>query len=335
MKCFRVEEKFGLENLKLRELEDAPLPGSWVRVCLRASSLNYRDLLMAEGLYNPRLKLPYIPLSDGAGTVEEVGTDCSLLKEGDRVLPLFSRGWMYGSPPADVFKNTLGGPLDGTLATHIIAPESAFVTSPSYRAHVEAATLPCAALTAWNSLVTFGNLKPGQTVLILGTGGVSIFALQIARLFKARVIVTSSDSEKLEKAKALGADLTINYREVAAWHKPVREFTEEGVDIVVEVGGALTLEQSIKSVKNGGIISLIGILSGSSKDLNLLPVLMRNIKIQGILVGNRQNLEEMLSAFQAAELKPVIDKTFEFQEAVESLQYLKSASHFGKVCLQH
>ncbi len=313
--------------------DPTPGPGE-ILVEIRAISLNYRDLLMAAGKYNPRLALPVIPCSDCVGTVLEIGPGVDRFRAGDRVCPIFAQGWIDGEPTRAALKGTLGGPLDGTLAEKLVVPAQAAVAVPEFLSDAEAATLPCAGLTAWSALVTYGNVKPGSTVLVLGTGGVSIFALQFAKCMGARVIVSSSSDEKLERARALGADETINYREKPAWEKEVYKRTGgAGVDLVVEVGGPGTLEKSIRSVRPGGMISLIGILAGRKNEVDLTAVLMQNIVIQGIVVGHRAGFEAMNAAIAQNRLRPVVDRVFGFAEAPAAFQTVADAAHFGKVCI--
>ncbi|MCS6885291.1 MAG: NAD(P)-dependent alcohol dehydrogenase [Acidobacteriota bacterium] len=335
MRVFEIQESFGLDSLRIAE-RDMPKPGpGQVLVKIKAASLNYRDLLTVTGAYNPRQPLPLIPLSDGTGEVVELGEATSRFKVGDRVCGIFAQKWLYGRPTKAKLATTLGGPLDGMLAEYVCLHEDGLVKIPDYLSFEEAATLPCAAVTAWNALVTHGNLRAGQTVLVQGTGGVSIFALQIARMMGARVIVTSSSEDKLERARALGADATINYKLTPDWDKKVRELTDgEGVDHVVEVGGAGTFEKSIKAVRFAGRISIIGILSGTTTQLNLIPLLMQNITAQGIIVGSRETFEEMNLAFAQNQIRPVIDKVYSFEDSIEAFKYLASGSHFGKICIR-
>jgi len=335
MQCVIVDEKFGLENLKVID-RDIPKPkANEVLINIKAASLNYRDYLMATGKYNPKQKLPYVPCSDGAGVIVEVGPLVKTFKVDDEVMPIFSQKWLYGDPKRAYFKTTLGGPLDGTLSQYMCVPEESVVLKPKYLSFEEAATLPCAALTAWSALVKHGKIQAADTVLTLGTGGVSIFALQIAKMYNANIIATSSSETKIEKLKKLGASYTINYRKTPNWHKEVFKITKMiGVDHVIEVGGAGTLEKSIMSVRAGGQISLIGILSGSNDKLNLLPVLMRDVKIQGVLVGHKHSFENMLKAMEKLELKPVIDKAFDLEDSQEAFNYLKNGKHFGKVIIK-
>jgi len=336
MKAHVLENTFGIENLHLRQREVGELGAYSIRIAMKAASLNFRDYLMVTGNYNPRLKLPLIPLSDGAGEVIAVGKSVTRFAVGDRVMPTFSQNWIGKRPYTDdLRRGALGGPLDGTACEIMDVPEWAAVEIPDGLSYAEAATLPCAALTAWSALVTMNQAKPGEYVVVLGTGGVSIFALQFAKMLGCKVIVTSSSHAKLKKAEELGADFLINYQEKPDWAKEVRKITKmQGADHIIEVGGAGTLEQSIRAVRMDGVISLIGILAGSAKELNLLPILMQNVRLQGILVGGREAFEDMCRAIAANKLKPVIDKTFDFGELQAAIHYLKSGSHFGKVVLQ-
>ncbi|MBV6492355.1 MAG: alcohol dehydrogenase [Turneriella sp.] len=333
MKAYVLENSFGIENIRLAEQEVADLSAHEIRVAVKAVSLNFRDYLMVTGNYNPRLKLPLIPLSDGAGEVVAVGERVTRFKVGDRVMPSFSQNWIGRRPLSDdMRKNTLGGPLDGTARELMNVPEWAAVEIPQHLTYEEAATLPCAALTAWSALVTLNHVSPGEYVVVLGTGGVSMFALQFAKMMGAKVIATSSSNEKLKRAGDLGADFFINYKEKPDWAKEVRKITKmRGADHIVEVGGAGTLEQSIRAVRMDGVISLIGVLAGSSKELNLLPILMQNVRMQGVLVGGREGFEAMCTAVSETQMKPAVDKIFGFSELPDALRYLKTGSHFGKV----
>lgn len=334
MKVFELENNFGLENLKLTN-RDKPsiINGNDVLIKMKATSLNYRDYLVVTGKYNPKFKLPFVPLSDGAGEILEIGSTVSDFKVGDRVILQFAPKWLDGDASYEQSRYTLGGPLDGTLMEEKVYPDYALVKIPEYMSYEEAATLPCAALTSWSSLVTYGRIFPGDTVVVLGTGGVSIFALQIAKFHGAKVIVTSGSDDKLEQAKSLGADYAINYKTTSDWGKKVKEITKTGADHIIEVGGAGTLEQSIKAIRPFGQISLIGILAGGANDLNLLPVLMNNIKLQGILVGSKAGLAAMCKAFDFHQTKPVIDRVFDFQDSVQAIEYLKTGNHFGKIVI--
>jgi NADPH:quinone reductase-like Zn-dependent oxidoreductase len=331
MKAWTLEAGFGFENLKLVDRpEPKPGPGQIV-VRVRAVSLNYRDLLVVKGLYNPKMSLPRIPCSDGAGEVAAVGQGVSRVKVGDRVAAIFHQRWLAGGITETLARSTLGGDLDGMIAEQVLLSEDGVVAIPEHLSFAEAATLPCAAVTAWNALVE-GGLKAGDTVLVQGTGGVSIFALQFAKMSGARVLITSSSDAKLDKAKQLGADLAVNYKTNADWDKWARAQTGLGVDHVVEVGGAGTLERSIRAVRTGGHIALIGVLSGQGT-VNPLPLLMKSVRLRGIFVGSRSMFEDMNRAIAARQLRPVIDKTFPFAELPQALQHMEGAGHFGKICL--
>jgi NADPH:quinone reductase-like Zn-dependent oxidoreductase len=335
MRAYEVRQ-FGIENLALVE-RDEPRPApNEVVVKFHAASLNYRDLMFVKGTYNPRAKLPAVPFSDAAGEVVAAGGGVTRWKVGDRVCPIFTQGWIEGEPSAEKNRTTLGagGGLDGVLREFGAFDESGLVKIPEGFSFEEAATLPCAAVTAWNALVSSGNLKAGETVLTLGTGGVSVFALQFAKMHGARVIATSSSDEKLERVTALGADETINYKRRPDWDKEVLGLTNKvGVDHVVEVGGAGTLSKSLNSVRVGGHVCLIGVLS-SGGDFNPLSILMRGVRMQGILVGSRKMFEDMNRAIEANRMKPVIDKTFAFEEAREALKFMEGGSHFGKIVIK-
>jgi NADPH:quinone reductase-like Zn-dependent oxidoreductase len=335
MKAYEIRDGFGLDNLVACERPD-PTPGPFqVRVRVQATSLNQRDLMMVEGRYNPRQKLPLIPNSDGAGRVDAVGSGVTRVKVGDRVMGVFSQAWLAGAPSRAAQTRTLGGPLDGALADMMLLHEDGVVLTPAHLSDEEAATLPCAAVTAWSALVTYGGLKAGDTVLVQGTGGVSIFGLQLARMLGARVILTSSRDDKLEKARALGAHEVINYVTTPDWDKAARALTGGmGVDHVVEVGGAGTFEKSLRAVRVGGTVSVIGVLSGGAGTVPLTPILMQNLRVQGILVGHREGFEAMNRALALHGIHPVVDRVFPFAEARAAFEYLKSGAHFGKVVVR-
>lgn len=334
MRAFAVDGAFGLDNLRLVERE-LPTPGpGQVRLRMKSASLNFRDLLMVKGHYNPKQPLPLVPLSDGVGEVDAVGDGVTRVAVGDRVAGVFSQKWISDPPHHDRIRATLGGPLDGCAAEYMVLSEEGVAKVPAHLSDAEAATFPCAGVTAWNSLRGEGNVQAGETVLILGTGGVSIFALQFATLLGARTIVTSSSDEKLERAKDLGAWATINYRETPEWWREVRSLTDKvGVDHVVEVGGAGTFDQSVRSTRSGGHVSLIGVLAGPAK-VNLTRVLMNNICVQGVLVGSRDRFEAMNAAVAHHEMRPVVDRVFGFEELPEAFAYLESGAHFGKIALE-
>jgi NADPH:quinone reductase-like Zn-dependent oxidoreductase len=335
MRAVEIHGAFGLENLAIVERPD-PRPGpGQALVRLRAASLNFRDLLTVEGKYNPKQKLPLIPCSDGAGEVVEVGEGVTRVQPGDRVCTLFAQKWLAGRPTRERLRSTLGGPLDGTLAELAVFDQEGLVKTPESLTDEEASTLPCAAVTAWSALVTEGNLTAGDTVLVQGTGGVSLFALQLAKILGARVIATSSSDEKLARVREMGADETINYREIPAWGARARELTDgAGVDHVVEVGGAGTLQQSLQATRFGGTISLIGNLAGTKTELLLTHVFMQKIRLQGILVGDRESFEAMNRAIALHRLRPVIDCTFPLEEAPAAFRQMAAGGHFGKIVVR-
>ena len=336
MKTYEIQSDTGIDSLALVERPE-PEPG-WGQVLIRvrATSLNYRDLLVVQGAYGDKEKLPLIPLSDGAGEVAEVGEGVTQVKVGDRVAGTFFQDWIAGVLTKEKMNSALGGAINGLLTEYAVLPQDGLVLLPDHLSYEEGATLPCAAVTAWHALVTKGGVTAGETVLVLGTGGVSLFALQFAKLHGARVIVTSSSDAKLERARELGASETINYKSTPDWEKRVYELSDRnGVDQVIEVGGAGTLAKSIRAVRVGGRISLIGVLTGGAGEVNPMPILMKSLNVQGIYVGSREMFEAMNQAIALHHLKPVIDRVFPFTEAPEAYRYMKSAAHFGKIVLQH
>jgi NADPH:quinone reductase-like Zn-dependent oxidoreductase len=334
MKAIVLQSAFGIENLHVVDRPE-PKPGvGQVLLKMKAWSLNYRDLLVVKGMYNPKLKFPFVPLSDGVGEVIAIGDGVSRVKVGDRVASCFMQRWIAGDVNDAAAKSALGGAIEGVAAEQVVLHEDGVIHVPAHLTDEEAATLPCAALTAWHALVTLGNIKAGDSVLVQGTGGVSIFALQFARMCGARVIATSSSNAKLERVKQLGASDGINYKETPAWDERVRELTGgQGVDHVVEVGGAGTFNQSLKSVRAGGTISLIGVLAGKG-DVNLMPVLMKAVRVQGIFVGSRAMFEAMNRAIALHQMRPVVDRVFDFKDMQAALKHMESAAHFGKICVR-
>ncbi len=334
MKAYEIEQ-FGIENLRVVE-RNIPRPSAnEVLIKFHAASLNFRDMMVVKGDYNPRMKLPAVPFSDGAGEVVEAGSAVKKWKVGDRVCTTVIQGWRDGGTSAETAKTAIGaGTYDGVLREYAAFSEDSVVAVPKHLSYEEAATLPCAAVTAWNALVVSGNIKAGDTVLTLGTGGVSIFAIQIAKAFGATVIATSSSNEKLAKAKELGVDETINYREREDWDKAVLALTDgRGVDHVVEVGGTGTLAKSVKAVRVGGHIALIGALDMAG-EFNPIPVFMKAVHVQGIFIGSRRMFEDMNAFLVKENIRPVIDRTFEFDEAGQALKYMESGSHFGKIVVR-
>ncbi|MGQ0546765.1 MAG: zinc-dependent alcohol dehydrogenase family protein [Betaproteobacteria bacterium] len=318
MKAWQLAQ-WSLEHLALVERpEPRPGPGE-VLLRLKAASLNSRDLVVARRGYGPQTgELPLVPVSDGVGEVLEVGAGVTRVAVGDRVCPAF---FQEGK--------SLGGPHDGVMAQYRVFDQSGVVKIPAHLSDEEAATLPCAALTAWSAVVVEGRAKPGDSVLVQGTGGVSLFALQFAKLCGARVTVVSGSDAKLERAKALGADAGFNYRATPEWGKESR-----GRDLVVDVGGAQSVPQALRAVRAGGTIALIGVVSGQTAELALGPVVTRGVRLQGIRVGAPPEFESMLRAVGACRLRPVVDKVFGFGELRAALDYLASGAHFGKICLR-
>lgn len=334
MNAWQLRDASGIGALARVEMpEPRPGPGQ-VRVRVRACSLNYRDLVLARGGYGPRQRFPIVPLSDGVGEVAEVGEGVTRVKPGDRVAGSFFQRWEAGDLDDVAFTSALGGFLDGMLAESVVLEEAGVVAVPPYLSDEEAACLPCAAVTAWNALVVEGHVQAGDTVLVQGTGGVSLFALQIARMAGARVIATSSSDAKLQRAREMGASDGINYRDTPDWHKAVRELTGgRGVDQVVEVGGTGTLGRSLRAVRRGGFVALIGVLSGGG-EIDPLPMLSNVVRVHGIYVGSRAMFEAMNRAFELHRIRPVVDRVFAFSEAPEAYRYLESGAHFGKVVIR-
>jgi len=333
MKAWRIQQ-FGLEGLQLVDRPDPEPPGpGQALVRIHAVSLNYRDWLTVQGLYNPRQKLPLIPCSDGAGEVIAVGDGVTRVKSGDRVCAIFAQGWHSGRISREKL-TTLGGPLDGMLRDFAVFDAGGLVRIPAHLSYREAACLPCAGVTAWNAIVEQGRIQTGDTVVVQGTGGVSTFALQFAKLHGARVIVLSSSNAKLA---AVGATEGINYKTTPDWDKRVRELTGGvGADHIVEVGGAGTLARSLKAVRMGGTVSIIGQVTGNSTELNLIPILMRNIRLQGVMVGSRETFESMNRSITSNRLKPVVDpKDFHFNEAKAAFEHLSIGGHVGKITLRN
>lgn len=337
MKVFQVQDNWGLANLRLATRPD-PRPGPDDAILrMKAASLNYRDLIMPERGYGSFSgELPLIPVSDGVGEVVEVGAAVTRVKVGDRVCPTFLQNWIGGEPDLERLAGSLGGPIDGVMCELMRVPEHGLVKVPSYLDDLEAATLPCAALTAWSAVVTYGGVKPGDRVLVQGTGGVALFALQFAKLAGAQVTVISSSDDKLERVRAMGADATVNYRSKPDWHLEGRRITGgAGYDHIVELGGEKTLNQSLQCVRAGGSISMIGVLSGANVSAQLPRIVMRQVRLQGITVGHRDGFEAMLRAMEAAGTRPAIDRVFGFDQLHEALAHLRSGAHFGKICIRH
>ncbi|SHJ29032.1 NADPH:quinone reductase [Roseomonas rosea] len=331
MRVMVVQAPGGLDRLEMVERPDPGQPGKGeIRVALHASSLNYHDYGVATG--RARAADGRIPMADGAGVVEAVGEGVTEFAPGDHVVSCFFPDWQAGPPTVADFSRTPGDGIDGFAREHAILPATAFTRAPRGFSHVEAATITTAGLTAWRALVVDGALKPGDTVLALGTGGVSILALQLAKMIGARVIITSSSDEKLERARALGADETINYRQTANWGARVRELTGgRGVDHVVEVGGPGTLPQSIEAVRVGGHISLIGVLTGRGGEIPTALLMAKQARLQGLIVGSRRDQQDFVRTLDGGALRPVIDRVFPLEGLADAFRYEEGGSHFGKI----
>lgn len=327
----------GLANLAVVELPDPePGPGE-VLVRMRAATLNYRDTLTVEGGYGSMQRSEnFIPLSDGAGEVVAVGAGVHRFKVGDRAVGNFFQDWLAGEPAHEKFRSALGGLLDGVASELRVFPEHGLCHTPGHLSDAEAAALPCAGLTAWSAVIDQGGVAPGDLVLTQGSGGVSVFALQFAKLAGAEVIATSSSDDKLARLRALGADHTVNYAETPEWARSAREISGgRGVDLVVEVGGAGTLEQSIKAVRPGGAICLIGVLSGANHEFRLPLVVTRRIRLEGVTCGNREQFEAMLRAIDRHKLRPALDeRIFRLDELPAAITHMRDGRHFGKIVVE-
>jgi NADPH:quinone reductase-like Zn-dependent oxidoreductase len=336
MKAYQLRPGAGVAELRLTDIPQ-PVPGPHqVLIKTHAASINYRDLMYARGDYINLKDAPLVPLGDGAGEVIAVGANVARVKRGDRVTHSYFPGWIDGLPDADKVADSYGTHIDGALAECFVAPEEAVVHIPSHLSYAEAATLSCAGTTAWNTLFADGGLKPGATVLLQGTGGVSIYALQLAKAAGLRAIITSSSEEKLERTRALGADATINYRKTPEWQDEVLRLTAgRGVDLTVEVGGAGTLRRSLDATRMGGTISVIGGLAGFGDTQLEAMALIRGIKrLSGILVGSRVMLEDLTRFLSTVKIHPVIDREFAFEEAPRAYEHLIAGRHFGKIVIR-
>lgn len=332
MKAWQIVSDGGIDALHLADVE-TPEPGpGQVRVKIAASSINFRDLMTIKDPVARNLPYPRVPNSDGAGTVTALGAGVTGLKVGDRVASCFFQDWPAGPCSVGVMNSALGGALDGVLAEEVVLKAGGVIPVPEHLSLEQAATLPCAALTAWHALAEVGGVTAGDTVLLLGTGGVSIFALQFAKLMGARVILTSSSDAKLERARAMGADDTVNYRTTPEWQEAVMDLTGGvGVDVTVEVGGAGTLAKSIAATRVGGAIGLIGVLTGG--EINPTLIMRKSLKVQGIYVGSYRMFSDMNAAIALHRLEPVIDQTFTFDDAKSAYRAMEAAGHFGKIVI--
>lgn len=334
MKIWQIEGSYGIDHLRLADApEPVPGPGQIV-VEMKAASLNYRDLLTVQG-YGGGYPLPLIPFSDGAGIVAAVGPGVSRVAKGDRVCPLFFQSWLDGPVTAESRNRPLGGPLPGVLQQRMLLDAGGVSKFPEHLSFEEAATLPCAGLTAWRAVTIEAPAGQGDTVLVQGTGGVSIFALQFAHARGAKVVATSSSNDKLARARALGADQTINYKETPDWGRAAREWTGgRGVDVVVEVGGENTLAQSFDAARVGGHVVVIGVLGGFTSPVLIPVVFGKNLHIHGISVGSRAQFDGMAAFMAKTKLKPVVDRTFDFDALPEALRLMQAGGHFGKIAVR-
>jgi NADPH:quinone reductase-like Zn-dependent oxidoreductase len=334
MKAYEIRAYNQPDGLQLVDRAEPSPQTSQVLVKMHATSLNYRDLVVLSGNYDRDPKPGRVPLSDGAGEVVSIGAAVKQFKPGDRVAGCFFQGWPSGRFRPEMHKTALGGAIDGVLAEYVLFTDAGLVHFPDHLSFEEAATLPCAALTAWHSLIVRGGLVPGETVLLLGTGGVSIFGLQFAKLAGAQVIITSSADEKLQRAKSLGADGVVNYQKTPDWGKAVAQLTGEGVDHVVEVGGGGTFPHSVRACRSEAKIGIIGILSGREAPAEIFQIVPKLLSVFGIYVGSREMFLDMNRAISQSKLRPVIDRVFPFGEAAAAFAHLRSGSHFGKIVIR-
>lgn len=332
MRAWEVREPTGLDGLALNNSRAEPKAGhGQIVVRVRAAALNFLDQGVIKGAYG-YTKFPVIPLSDGAGEVAEVGPGVTQFKVGDRVAGTFFVNWTGGRIPPNAGHNSLGGMVDGMLTEYALLNETGAIAVPPHLTFEEAATLPCAALTAWNAVVETGRIKAGETIALLGTGGVSVFALAFAKMHGAFVVMTSSSDDKLARAKALGADVTINYRTTPDWDAALKTHIAAGVDHIVEVGGANTLEKSMAAIRPGGAIYVIGALAGAGA-INPRMINRKGIRLQGIHVGSREMFADMNRAIALTKLKPAIDRVFGFDDAKAAYAHQQAAGHFGKIVI--
>jgi NADPH:quinone reductase-like Zn-dependent oxidoreductase len=337
MRVFQIEGEWGMDHLRMSTRAEPKAGPGQVVVQMKASSLNYRDLVVPNRGYGSHTgTLPLIPVSDGAGVVAEVGPGVRRVAVGDRVCPTYFQRWVSGEPDLERLTQSLGGPIDGTMTEYMCLSEEGVSKVPAHLSDVEAATLPCAALTAWSALVTCSNTRPGDRVLVQGCGGVALFAVAFAKILGAHVTVISSSDERIERVRQMGADAAINYRSTPEWAKATRDITGgRGYDLILELGGEKTLPQSLRCIRPGGTVAMIGILSGSAMATSLGLIITRQVRLQGVTVGHRDGFEAMLRAIEQHRLKPVVDRVFAFEELKEAMAYLQSGAQFGKVCLAH
>ena len=334
MNVWEIQNAYGLDHLAIAEKPEPKPQAGQIVVAMKAASLNYRDLMTVKG-YGGAFPLPLVPFSDGAGDVVSVGNGVTRVKAGDKVCPLFFQSWLSGPVSFESRMKALGGSVPGVLQQKMLIAAEGVSKYPAHLSYEEAATLPCAGLTAWRAITVEAPISAGQTVLVQGTGGVSIFALQFAKALGAKVIATSSSDAKLERARALGADQTINYKTTPDWGAKARELTGgKGVDVVVEVGGENTLNQSFDAARVGGSIVIIGVLGGFTTPVVVPVVFSKNLHIHGISVGSREQFDDMCAHIDRWKLKPVVDKTFPFDEVPAALRLMEAGGHFGKIAVR-
>lgn len=336
MRVFQIEGEWGIQNLRPAERPEPEAGPGQVVVEMRMASLNARDLIVPERGYGRATGvLPLIPVSDGVGEVVATGPGVTRVTVGDRVCPTYFQTWIGGEPSPDRFASSLGGPLDGVMAERICLSQEGVVRVPDYLTDAEAATLPCAALTAWSAVATHGRTKPGDRLLIQGTGGVALFALAFAKLHGAHVTMISSSDDRLARVREMGADETINYAQTEDWARASRAITFDrgGYDTIIELGGAKTLPLSLRAVRPGGTLAMIGVLSGLTIEASLGLIVARQVRLQGVTVGHRDGFEAMLAAMAQHRVRPVIGETFAFEELRTALEHLRAGGHFGKTVI--
>ena len=337
MRALEVTAPWGVEAVQVVERPDpTPGPGE-VLVRMRAVSLNYRDLLMVQGMYGRGSApvAPITPFSDGCGIVEAIGEGVTRFQPGDRVATLFFQGWISGPATMEKLVTALGHPIPGAGRELATFSQEGLSKVPDFLTDQQVATLPCAALTAWHALFEHARLQPADTVVLQGTGGVSIFGLQFAHAAGYRTLITSSSDEKLERAKALGADNVVNYRTTPDWAKPVRAATGgRGADFIMEVGGGGTIQQSMQAIRIGGHISIIGVVAGAGEGFNPAVLIGNNARMQGVSVGSRDMFEAMCQAIELHQIRPVVDKVYPFTEVRAAFEAMRGGEHFGKIVLE-
>ena len=335
MRCVEIVATTGIDGLKLNERPMPKIGPRQVLVRIHAASLNYRDVMILSGNYARGVSLPRIPLSDGAGEIVEVGSEVTRVAVGDRVCGTFFQRWITGPVFAEIQETALGGTAEGVLTEYALLEGDGVVRFPDHLSFAEAATLPCAGLTAWHGLVEAGGLRAGDTALFLGTGGVSVIGLQLAQAAGARTIITSSSDEKLERAKKLGASDTINYKANPKWAATVREITGgRGVDTVLDVAGGASTQGALEALRHGGHMAIIGGRSGPGGELDRRFILQKGLRVRGINVGSREMFEAMNRAIALHQMRPIVDRVFDFKDIQAALKHMEAGAHFGKICLR-